>query len=1108
MNQLQDEDLIAIDNILRTCGTTAMSDKEIRWLNHTKESISDISDEYRIAQKVITQRQKYQLCDYGVLDRVVELAEANGVMLIKQEPEKPKPVIPFIGGGALGSHFDDGEDDDASSGDYDGLAKAWAVGVTGDPTESAPSDTNNSLFYSEQSKIAAKNSDLSRQASEFSAGEAKKSEIASAQSAQQSEVSNQGSGESAAAAKTSEQNAKTSEQNSNQNKLDSAESARQSEVSNQASGQHAAAAKTSETNSKNSEVEAEKSKNSSATSAQQSEQSNQDAKIEADKAKVEADKALTANILMSQVEADAIKSINLNYFDASGMVNMGKAIVDPISMAINEGLWVRQSSGFENIVELGATQGPDVIGSSKTSHAVTHIAGAVSNILGTGFTGDSSRVFRFELPEAEDGTRTFNKATSESITHPDVDTAFALAATSDDIEVVTHPVDLVTFEYYEEELTGVQEIFECIQSLSTTFGTTSVPTVLSTRKLSYFQQYDGQFPEVTANPDFINDRYRCVVWPDLTEPQKREIAAYMGEKLFIGVNGNIVNGRLRARTIRGLGNGDWANIDSMNPSAGLWFGSTWSGRGAFAQGNSDSVVASQGYDSALMSNNNAPSNGAFTSYKSNPVAYQGRCFMYVVATVPRANKGAYVEGLNDFGTRKCRLIGTTGSAFWYEQPEFSTMTLKDCFTDPAGMPVGTAGYTIDSGYIGAPQGSGRPDGIYFDGIYADGLNGVIDWRLGAVANDSPAEASKTLSKVENSTYRGLEELTRTVPHECGADGRNTGFGVYHQDSLPSRNEIWIVSDVYNMRDHVSVGDVVHVYWQPTGEVVKVKIFEVTGAQCKGSYNGTVTFRSYSTGDQSSSSVLFETKINLSVSGELNTKMVIGDPANILLTDALKNGWLGTWCPVIPDGSSATSYPLTRKGLNLVSPAKWIITSDNGATWVSGSTNTIDSTQNAFVNKQIAIGTIVTYDYKAFAKQAKKSNNKSVYNGDVGIMHVLVTNSHELSKGVTLNESVTGKIGTGSDYRIYRPLDYVMENGLASNINTSMQTLPTDASEISSWQINNNWQSSIMFFDGVNYAELTIPLGWIKNKAEAGPQFPKPASARVRRFASYYGTSYN
>lgn len=99
MADLPLDDILAIDDILRTCGTTAMSDKEIRWLNHTKESVRTPDDHYRIAQKVIVQRQKYQLCDYGKLQAIVDLAKANGVNLQNEKPEKPEPTIPFIGGG-------------------------------------------------------------------------------------------------------------------------------------------------------------------------------------------------------------------------------------------------------------------------------------------------------------------------------------------------------------------------------------------------------------------------------------------------------------------------------------------------------------------------------------------------------------------------------------------------------------------------------------------------------------------------------------------------------------------------------------------------------------------------------------------------------------------------------------------------------------------------------------------------------------------------------------------------------------------------------------------------------------------------------------------------
>lgn len=54
--------------------------------------------------------------------------------------------------------------------------------------------------------------------------------------------------------------------------------------------------------------------------------------------------------------------------------------------------------------------------------------------------------------------------------------------------------------------------------------------------------------------------------------------------------------------------------------------------------------------------------------------------------------------------------------------------------------------------------SGRPDGRLAKYIYDGGLGGVIDWRLGAVANDSPEEAAKVEAKVEDGTYRGLEQF--------------------------------------------------------------------------------------------------------------------------------------------------------------------------------------------------------------------------------------------------------------------------------------------------------------------------------------------------------------
>ncbi|AUR91081.1 coil containing protein [Vibrio phage 1.155.O._10N.222.55.B3] len=307
-------------------------------------------------------------------------------------------------------------------------------------------------------------------------------------------------------------------------------------------------------------------------------------------------------------------------------------------------------------------------------------------------------------------------------------------------EVVTHPVDLVMFECYEEELTGRQEIFECTQSLSTTFGDTDVPTVLSTRPLSYFQQYDGQF----ADPALQNDQYRCVVWDDLTDEQKRKVAAYMGEKLFVGENGNLVNGRLRARTIRGAGNGDWFNVNSNDDvgSGQLKFAARVNTSTVRPQGVFD-TVAVDGVSDCYYSTNSEYNINKDKDYRGvwsvryERYAYKGRCFAYVVATVPRANQGVNVKGVNKYGTAKC-----SDDKYWYESANKPT-TLKDCF-------IGQVGGDIASG------ASGHPSGIFYDGIGEGGLNGVIDWRLSA--EEMQSQWLYAERKHECAKYRGTEIL--------------------------------------------------------------------------------------------------------------------------------------------------------------------------------------------------------------------------------------------------------------------------------------------------------------------------------------------------------------
>lgn len=666
-------------------------------------------------------------------------------------------------------------------------------------------------------------------------------------------------------------------------------------------------------------------------------------------------------------------------------------------------------------------------------------------------------------------------------------------------EVVTRPVDLVALEYYEEELTVRQEVFECIQSLSTTFGDTDVPTVLSTRPLSYFQQYDGQF----ADPSLPNDRYRCVVWGDLTDEQKRKVAAYMGEKLFMGVNGNIVNGRLRARTVRGLGNGDWGNIDSNAVIAGRFtkLNSSADGDASFGNviihGATDAVEFTNSY----YLNNNSGLNGIGAYNETNHIkgvfgsrsvietansgAYQGRCFMYVVATVPRANKGAYHPDLNPWGCASMAWKDDiNGQVYWYgNSPLYKEpVIVSDCFiTADAGGSVSTAD---NNGEI-VNAFKAHPDGISHDGIEAGGLNGVIDWRLGAVANDSPEEAAKVEAKVENGTYRGLEKLVWTNVGTTGGGSRPADADKWRMFST--------VLSVYLPEVNLtsSVGDTIYIVDSVAG-VIKCTISKT---YADGAYDTTVDYDSpvqpsvNDNGAASNSWVIQERETNLSVSGEFNTQMVISDPANILLTDALKDGWLGTWCHVIPVGGS--EMPLTRLGIS--TNLDWVQTADAGTTWTSG-TRAITKPQNT-TGIAPSVDTVTICSYKAFAKQTKPSTNKPVYNGKAGLMGVSQFSDARVEVGCTFAESLIGKVlkntasgrryvsGSLVDFDLwssgalqaaagYEPTHSPIALAAPNNNSQAVKVLP--------YQISNNGQCSI----GFQANELTWGSPTFTNQTES------------------------
>lgn len=597
-------------------------------------------------------------------------------------------------------------------------------------------------------------------------------------------------------------------------------------------------------------------------------------------------------------------------------------------------------------------------------------------------------------------------------------------------EVITDRTDMYGLEQFDM-VAKDGEIFDMVQSQSSTFGTSGVPTVDSVRPESFFAVYDGQENIVKG---------KCVKWPNLNRAQKRHIAKYMKERLWRNEDGDITFTTLRQLSFAGAGNGDWDNIKpTVNGATELRYGINGYVY-VEAQGDSDTTnhftSAGDGNKYSSSSTSGISKKGVFTPRVETRRAYKGRCFFYVLGTVSRLNQGAK-HPLNDRGARLFRQAGLQ-SARWHEYNLISQINTKaDCFhLVQDGAPSTEAGAHPSSGYIGAPvpehNGSGRDDGRFYDAVYADGLGGVVDRRLSAYDMSSQEEFAKAWEKVKNKTYRGLEKLVWTslgkgnsftidgVPSWQGSGGGRATVGVVTGNSWAASGNGGTNGNGFNSL--AGADTLATFYVGSNGEV-----FEVKADSQQGMYGDLYISPALDTtaylgiGDQTRLSeftskfpkgteirVVQTTELNTLVSGNFNMRDVVGPPAGLLLTDALKNGWQGSWAGMF-DGTSKIAF--TRKSLSAKSTGQ--NTKDNGATW-SNSTPVIDPvTNDSDFGGHNVPARIGIYPYTAFAKQTKPSTNKPVLNGEKGVGSVMQTAAFLPSRGCLLAESTIGAILTSN-----------------------------------------------------------------------------------------------
>ncbi|CAL9955846.1 hypothetical protein VPHK250G1_0011 [Vibrio phage K250 g1] len=466
------------------------------------------------------------------------------------------------------------------------------------------------------------------------------------------------------------------------------------------------------------------------------------------------------------------------------------------------------------------------------------------------------------------------------------------------------------------------------------------------------------------------------------------------------------------------------------------------------------------------------------------------------------NLGFYHPSHNPYGCKR-----SSDDKYWHNTT-VAFNTTADCF-NPSKL-------LTNSGTIASGK-SGRDDGRYWDAVYEGGLGGIVDYRLGAVANDSPEEAAKVEAKVENGTYRGLEKLVRSTPYSLGAStGTQTAFlGV----RFASTGKVTSVGQVGSLAKETEV----------VGHCVSMsdsQVYPVYGYVDDGStmtvYLNQDGFNAFAIAqrNESANAVLCE-ETNLSVSGEFNAKMVIADPVNFL--KVFPNGILGTWCPVIPKAGTSNRFPMSRK--SLVNTNNRVYTDSFGVSWTANSLPVSTITNDTNPTYPRAEFVAIHY-YKAFAKQTKPSTSKSVLNATKGLLGVTVTQSHDKSvlaeavAGIILKSDVSGIVTEQS-----QAVKYLVD-GTIKRLKTlpSDMAAPTNSSQavrIAVYQISNNGQTSLaiiantMTHNGTSWGELdeiqipssgsgsftdtngtvqqaictelSMASGWTSNHARTGPQ---------------------
>ncbi|WP_149983330.1 hypothetical protein [Pseudoalteromonas rhizosphaerae] len=688
---------------------------------------------------------------------------------------------------------------------------------------------------------------------------------------------------------------------------------------------------------------------------------------------------------MRKVEFEARRAVNNQKFAASGFVHFGKHLTGA-GGSINQGLWVLNSQG--RTLVLGRST--SAIGNSKSDYPLVNVSGVLTKIE---YLNSAARDNYLQFPLAEDGTRTYDSETGVSVTHATPSIAFASETETN--KVVTNRVDMFGFEAFLREINDADPFVYkngLIQSQAPDINGITT-TINNVRPVSYFAWYEGDTTSVGKG----------VNWQTATETQRIVIANDPANNIYFDdATGKFYQWSLRARSFAGVGNGDWMWINYSEPV--LKFGSAFSVRpqGVLDQQSEElNVNVYTGNYPQYQNKDDNLSTGLHTLRKdmSIDVGVDRECYFLVCATVNRLNQGAYHPHFNTQGTST--VVNTNGSRvkWWAANTERKLTSRSDCFSYH-----GSGGY-VASGAIGGSvtsNFSGRPDGRFYDAIYAWGQGGVCrDMRYSAwgLKQEDFAEADLAIKSGE---YRGQESSVITNV------GQTSGYHTTTYLNLGMTKPSWWTSNLNFSLDFSSIC----IFYNGSPMYFKIQGFSLLDSS-SGSlegYNIRILPIAPAIGHGIPAGENLNYVLSLAIEPSLSSEFihtdVQGSIPDILLCDDLKYGWVGSYLPDLPNGTK-DEFALTRPYAGLGSDITRTHTTDSGATWTQATTAIGSAAKNTVTVTNMPANQVTIWQYKTKAKMTKNAVNSAIRN----LNNVLISDS--ASQARDLGFSLTGNVNTST-----------------------------------------------------------------------------------------------